>query len=71
MITVNLTTATLVAQAFNLIIFLLLITAIGYVVYSVVNKIPKRIEENTKINQELIRKLDYIIEQLEEQKKAN
>ncbi|MTI81575.1 MAG: hypothetical protein FH758_11990 [Firmicutes bacterium] len=67
----NLTTATLVAQAFNLIIFLLLITAIGYVVYSVVNKIPKRIEENTKINQELIRKLDYIIEQLEEQKKAN
>ncbi|MTI79615.1 MAG: hypothetical protein FH758_01850 [Firmicutes bacterium] len=60
----NLTNFTMVAQAFHLITIILFIIAICYVVYSITVKIPKRIEKNTQSNQELIRKHDYIIEQL-------
>lgn len=60
--------ATLLAQVFNLLVLSLLLVAMGYGLYSLIVKIPRRI---TKNNEQVLNKLDRIAEALEKQQKRD
>lgn len=48
---------------------LIILCAALYAIYTIIVRIPQGIKENTELNQQLIRKLDRVVELLEKQQR--